>query len=135
MIFKGKYTEVKDHSPIPIIKLQIKNLDSSSYFSEKEGIMDTGADCTLIPFSIISQIQSKNLIRGRQKKIVYGIGTQKIITVPYRVLISFNHQDFIKIKVYACPDHETNGFIIIGRNFLNRYCITFDGKNRFFEIR
>ena len=134
MIFKGKYTEIKNQSSIPIIKLQIKNLDSSSWFLEKDGILDTGADCTLMPFSIISQIQAKNLIRGRHQKIVYGVGKQKIITVPYRVLIGFNHRDFIKIKVYACPDDDTNGFIIIGRNFLNRYCITFDGKNRLFEI-
>ncbi|MDJ0600289.1 MAG: peptidase A2A retrovirus catalytic [Crocosphaera sp.] len=99
-----------------------------------QGVLDTGSDCTLVPFSIISQLQAVKLIRGRNTSVIYGVGKQKIIVVPYRVQISFNYREFIKIKVYACPDSDTDGLIILGRNFLNRYCITFNGRSKTFLI-
>ncbi|EAZ91421.1 pepsin/retropepsin-like aspartic protease family protein [Crocosphaera chwakensis] len=99
-----------------------------------QGVLDTGSDCTLVPFSIISQLQAVKLIRGRNASVIYGVGKQKIIVVLYRVEISFNHSDFAKIKVYACPHSDTDGLIILGRNFLNRYRITFDGKTKRFLI-
>ncbi|MGI0479626.1 retropepsin-like aspartic protease [Geminocystis sp. CENA526] len=133
-MFKCNYTEINDQSPIPLVRLQLKNIDNCSSVIEKDGILDTGADCTLIPFSTIAKLQPKSLIRGRHNQIIYGVGNSKIITVPYRILMSFDQENFIKIKVYACPDDDTNGLIILGRNFLNRYRITFDGKAKLFII-
>lgn len=134
-MFKGAYTKVIGQSPIPIIKLQTKALYNSDVIIEKDSILDTGADCTLIPFAIISKLQPKALIRGRHNQIIYGVGKNKIVAVPYRILISFDQLNFFKIKVYACPDDYTDGLIILGRNFLNRYCITFDGQARLFYIK
>lgn len=133
-MFQGNYTEINGQSPIPLIKLQLKNLDNSNLIIEEDGILDTGADCTLVPFSAISKLQPKSLIRGKHNQIIYGIGKSKIITVPYRILISFDQLNFMKIKVYACPDDDTNNLIILGRNFLNRYRIIFDGKAKLFII-
>lgn len=133
-MFEAPYTEVLDQSPIPLITLQIRSLESSSIPLERTGILDTGADCTLVPFSVISRLQPKALIRGRDSSLIYGVGKQKIVTVPYRIALSFNQQNFIKLKIYACPDHATDELIILGRNFLNRYRITFDGLERKFTI-
>ncbi len=133
-MFKQNYTEVRGKSPLPLIQLQLKNSDNSNVIIIEEAILDTGADCTLIPFSIIAKLQPKSLIRGSHKKIIYGVGKNKIITVPYRILMSFDRINFLKIKVYACPDDDTDSLIIIGRNFLNRFCVTFDGRARLFII-
>ncbi len=132
-MFEGKYTELPNSSPIPLIQLQIRQSESIPSIAT-QGILDTGADCTLVPFSIISQLQAFKLIRGRNTSVIYGVGKQKIIVVPYRVEISFNEREFIRIKVYACPDSDTDGLIILGRNFLNRYCITFNGRTKRFFI-
>jgi hypothetical protein len=133
-MFQGNYTEIIGKSPIPIIKLQLKNLDNTNALVAQDGILDTGADCTLVPFSAIAKLQPKSLIRGSHNQVIYGIGRNQIIAVPYRVLISFDQLNFVKTKVYACPDDDTDSLIIVGRNFLNRYCITFDGKNKLFSI-
>ncbi|MDJ0615613.1 MAG: hypothetical protein QNJ63_02505 [Calothrix sp. MO_192.B10] len=132
-MFEGKYTELPNASPIPLIQLQIRQSESIPSIAS-QGILDTGADCTMVPFSIISQLQAVKLIRGRNTSVIYGVGKRKIQVVPYRVEISFNHHEFIRIKVYACPDNDTDGLIILGRNFLNRYCITFNGKTKRFLI-
>ena len=83
-MFEGKYTELPDSSPIPLMQLQIRQSESIPSISS-QGILDTGADCTLVPFSIISQLQAVKLIRGRNTTVIYGVGKQKIIVVPYRV--------------------------------------------------
>ncbi len=132
-MFEGKYTELPNSSPIPLIQLQIRQSESIPSIAS-QGILDTGADCTMVPFSIISQLQAFKLIRGRNTSVIYGVGKRKILVVPYRVEISFNHHEFIRIKVYACPDNDTDGLIILGRNFLNRYCITFNGRTKRFLI-
>lgn len=132
-MFEGKYTEIPNSSSIPLISLRIRQSEPMILIICK-GILDTGSDCTLVPFSIISQLQAVKLIRGRETLVIYGVGKHKIIAVPYRLEISFNGRDFIKIKVYACPDNDTDGLIILGRNFLNRYRITFDGKAKRFLI-
>ena len=132
-MFEGKYTELPNASPIPLIHLQIRQSESIPSIAS-QGILDTGADCTMVPFSIISQLQAVKLIRGRNTSVIYGVGKRKIQVVPYRVEISFNHDEFIRIKVYACPDNDTDGLIILGRNFLNRYCITFNGRTKRFLI-
>ncbi len=132
-MFEGKYTEIPNSPSIPLIKLQIRQSESMTLIVS-QGVLDTGSDCTLVPFSIISQLQAVKLIRGRNTSVIYGVGKQKIIVVPYRVQISFNYREFIKIKVYACPDSDTDGLIILGRNFLNRYCITFNGRSKTFLI-
>lgn len=72
----------------------------------QDGILDTGADCTLVPFSAIAKLQPKSLIRGRHNQFIYGVGKSKIITVPYRTLMSFDQLNFLKTKVYACPDDD-----------------------------
>ncbi|MGB5769420.1 MAG: peptidase A2A retrovirus catalytic [Crocosphaera sp.] len=133
-MFEGKYTELPNSSPIPLIQLQIRQSESIPSI-KSQGILDTGADCTLVPFSIISQLQAVKLIRGRNTSVIYGVGKQKIIVVPYRVEIGFDGHEFIRIKAYACPDTDTDGLTILGRNFLNRYCITFNGRAKKFLIQ
>lgn len=133
-MFQNNYTEISGKSPIPIVKVQLKSLDNSGLVVEQDAILDTGADCTLVPFSAIAKLQPKPLIRGSHNQIVYGVGKTKIITVPYRILIAFNQVNFLKIKVYACPDDNTDCLIILGRNFLNRFCITFNGLEKLFII-
>ena len=132
-MFEGKYTEIPNSPSIPLISVQIRQSESMALIVS-QGVLNTGSDCTLVPLSIISQLQAVKLIRGRNTSVIYGVGKQKILVVPDRVEISFNHRDFIKIKVYACPDSDTDGLIILGRNFLNRYSITFDGKVKRFLI-
>ena len=133
-MFQHNYTEVNGKSPIPILKLQLKNLDNSGLVVQQDAILDTGADCTLVPFSAIAKLQPKSLLRGGSNQVIYGVGKSNIITVPYRILIAFDQVNFLKIKVYACPDNSTDEFIIVGRNFLNRFCITFNGLEKLFVI-
>jgi hypothetical protein len=47
---------------------------------------------------------------------------------------SFDNENFIAAKVIAIPDDILNGEVLVGRNILNRYVITFDGPKLIFTI-
>lgn len=133
-MLRFNYADLEDLSPIPIASLYIGNSDFSNPISLKvnNAILDTGSDCTLFPYSIISRIQPISL-GSSSKQSFRGLGTQ-IAGVPYRVGIGFEEHLLIKVKVFACPDHVLEDEIIIGRNFLNRYRIEFDGPKRVFLV-
>jgi hypothetical protein len=54
--------------------------------------------------------------------------------IAYRVGMSFDGKDFVRAKFIAVPDDILNDEIIIGRNILNLYEVTFDGPNLVFRI-
>jgi hypothetical protein len=54
--------------------------------------------------------------------------------IPYLIKIGFDNKNFIDAKVIAVPDDILNGEVIIGRNILNRFVMTFDDPNLNFTI-
>jgi hypothetical protein len=127
------YTQIGDLSPIPIANLYINNLSSNAnLFHVNNAILDTGSDITLFPFSLISKVEAKSIGHNSVQPF-RGLGTE-IKGVPYRIGIGFEEKLIIKVKVFACPDHQLENEIIIGRNFLNRYQIEFNGPARTFLI-
>jgi Retroviral aspartyl protease len=130
------YINLENLPPIPIASLCLSNLNNNDNLiminNISNAILDTGSDCTLFPYSIISRIQPKP-IGSLSKQSFRGLGT-KISGIPYRIGIGFEENLIIKITVFACPDDVLQNEIIIGRNFLNQYRIEFNGPKRIFLI-
>ncbi|WP_013323621.1 peptidase A2 [Gloeothece verrucosa] len=113
---------------LPIIEIKIRNLKNPDFEIKDLGILDTGSDITLIPFSVLSRL---NTLTAKRKPIeFYGVGNKKTIGIAYRLAVSLDTGNFFKTIVYGCAEDDTQGIMIIGRNILNRFSITFDGINK-----
>jgi hypothetical protein len=127
------YTKVNGISPIPIVTIYFSNLINPAIITTCNcGILDTGSDLTIVSYTVISKLQATAI--DRQQSISFrGLGRSSQ-GIAYRVGMSFDGEDFFRAKVIAVPDDVLNDEIIIGRNILNRYEVTFDGPNLVFRI-
>jgi hypothetical protein len=127
------YTKVNGISPIPLVTTYFSNLSNPAIITTCNcGILDTGSDLTIVSYTVISKLQATAI--DRQQSISFrGLGRSSQ-GIAYRVGMSFNGTDFFRAKVIAVPDDVLNDEIIIGRNILNRYEVTFDGPNLVFRI-
>jgi hypothetical protein len=95
------------------------------------GILDTGSDVTVVSMSLVSSLKARSIKATASPFKLLG---EIVSGVPFFMKLSFDNSTFIKSKVFAVPDRVLNGEVIIGRNVLNRYVITFDGLEKIFTI-
>jgi hypothetical protein len=127
------YTKVDGISPIPILNIYLQNpIDSKLSMNFDFAILDTGSDLTIISYEIVSKLQLRPI--DSQKSISFrGLG-RETQGIPYQIKLSFDDRNYIRSRVIAVPDDILNGEAIIGRNILNRHCITFDGPKQVLTI-
>ena len=127
------YVEIDDDKPaIPATKIYFVNFDKPEKMTFNDcGILDTGSDVTVVPMSLVSNLKARSIKAETSSFKLLG---EIAVGVPFFVKLSFDNSHFIKSKVFAVPDKVLNGEVIIGRNVLNRYVITFDGVNKIFTI-
>jgi hypothetical protein len=127
------YTKIDGSSPIPIVKAYLQNpinhlLSTTSDFA----ILDTGSDITIVSYEIVAKLQLRLI--DSQKSIPFrGLG-KEAEGIPFRLELSFDNQSYIRSRAIAVPNAILNGEVIIGRNILNRYLITFNGPKLVFKI-
>jgi hypothetical protein len=127
------YTRFDDISPIPALSIYLQNPKNSLLSASFDfAILDTGSDITIFPYSIISKLQVR--LTDAVKAVTFrGLG-QKTEGTPFRVRLSFDREHYINTRVIAVPDDILGNEIIIGRNILNRYVVTFNGPKLVFSI-
>jgi hypothetical protein len=127
------YIKIGANSPIPAIKFYFKNPENNLLtVSEGCSILDTGSDVTIISYSTASKLCLKS-IDEEEPLNFRGFGRENK-GVPYRIAGSFDGDNYFRTKIFAVPDDVLNGEVIIGRNILNRYVITFNGPSLNFTI-
>ena len=127
-----RYTPVSSQVPrIPLISVQLKTPGvNNPAIVTCEAILDTGSDCTLVPFPFLTKVQAK--IAGT--KINIPVGGSQTIAVPYYVGFVFDSYNHPVFRVFCCPQNDIGEVILIGRDLMNQYRIEFDGINRTFTI-
>jgi hypothetical protein len=127
------YTKVAGGSPIPIVRLYFRNPSNILLVdSNDSGIIDTGSDITVVSYTIVTKLQLRPL-QMKKDFVFRGLGRVSV-GIPYLIKTSFDNENFIDAKVIAIPDDILNGEVLVGRNILNRYVITFDGPKLIFTI-
>jgi hypothetical protein len=127
------YTKTGTGSPIPIVSVYLQNpINHILSTTFNCAILDTGSDITVVSYDIISRLQLRSI--DSQKPIPFrGLGGETH-GVPFLLELGFDSQNHIKSRVIAVPDDVLKGELIIGRNILNRYLITFNWPKLVFKI-
>lgn len=122
-----KYDNIKHDPPAPVINITI-TIPDSSRCKKIPGLIDTGADGTLIPMSIIDDLNLQPV--SECDTFDYdGRYTGKKIT--YAANISLEKINSDLIEVLPLEDNEE---AIIGRDILNKLTILLKGKKGVCEI-
>ncbi len=115
-----KYDESFD-PPAPIAKIVLRNTETGERLGNVSVLLDTGADISLLPLSAINQLQ----IEPSDETVnLIGLDESKSTTEIYQLQIIFLGKRLT--GNYCAIDDEIG---ILGRDVLNEFSITFDGRN------
>ena len=135
LVSKYKYKKLGDLAvAAPIIPIEITPpVQNPTKTISCEGILDTGCDCTLVPFEIISKLslRSRPDIAGEQVEVTMGM--QKVVVVSFYGGIIFDGNLHL-MKFLGCESIYTKGYILIGRDILNDYTIKCNGPQQTVSI-
>ena len=118
--------------PAPLIKMAIATPGKQPKRTiECLGFLDTGADCTLVPFDILTVVQAT--VAGSRERIT---GTEKgsMMVIPYFVGVRLAQYSYPVVRVRGCPSQALGGMVLVGRDLLNRVCVEFNGPVLTFAI-
>ena len=118
--------------PAPILPATLINpKQSDDRLYELDAYLDTGADVTLIPLEAVSILR---LLEGRIS--VVGVGGAVTTGFPCQIDFQIGKMHLPLLDVVGCTAMSIGKpkQMIVGRDILNQFCITFDGKQRRFSF-
>ncbi|MGK7897281.1 MAG: retroviral-like aspartic protease family protein [Xenococcus sp. (in: cyanobacteria)] len=111
--------------------MEVRNTRNDNLHNNQfSAILDTGADYTLIPHNLTESLRLKT--NGRKTINIRGDFVQR---PTYQLEITFDDKISHSIKAISCEDRLTQGYIILGRNLLNRFDIEFPGRKLVYFIK
>jgi predicted aspartyl protease len=113
--------------PAAIVGVSVQNPNAPERQRNLDGIIDTGADLSLIPATLAEQIG----VRSHTRMFVSGVDG---LNLEHPVFIV--NLEFAETKLERRAVCTWNGtFAILGRDVLDEFIFVYDGKTGQFEIR
>lgn len=123
MVYSYKKLRGCEHKS-PLISMKIFLPTNPKKYSRCEGLLDTGADATVVPAKYLKQIQARPI---GEKEELDGVGDAHN-TFPYLVGLEFHNYRNNKHIVYGW----NKDFALIGRDLMKHFNIQFNGKENLF---
>lgn len=114
--------------PAPTLKIALALRDEPPKIQDLEGLIDTGADATLIPTELIEKLDAPYQYAAMMRAFVSG-SLRRVSIHTLDILIDGNR--FPSIDVIADDEGEQ---IILGRNLLNKLRLVLDGPKGLTEL-
>jgi len=132
----GKTLKGNQIPPAPFVKVKLTSTEiGCNEAIDCSALLDTGSALTLFPRNWIVPHLCKAPVGEAEN--AYGVGGGKVIAIPYIVNIRIGDQYYAKVKVWGYVDNELeikDEIPIIGRDFMRRLRIEFDGINSIANI-
>lgn len=113
--------------PFPVLPVQLYVMDDSNGGEEQMAYLDTGADATLVPSTIIHTIGVEESYTSRLRS---HWGEYRDVSI-YMVDMKIAGETLPGIEVIA---DDLGKDLLIGRNVLNRLLLLFDGYRQQIEV-
>ncbi|NQS89309.1 retroviral-like aspartic protease family protein [Patescibacteria group bacterium] len=113
-------------APVLEVSLSIPALSFPRQIIESPALLDSGADITVIPQWIAQQLQLKYV----DEIEIIGYNGVKEQTYVYSVKIIFDNLGDLVIRTIA----SNSGYVLIGRDILNKWSLFLKGRSKIFEI-
>jgi predicted aspartyl protease len=113
--------------PIPALMVTLRSVSGEAFTPPNSAFVDTGADATLVPESLLDPLQSGEIYIARLRS---HWGEWRSVKV---YLVDLEIKDLIYPAVEVIAD-ETGSAILLGRNFLNRLILLLDGPHQQTDI-
>jgi predicted aspartyl protease len=107
--------------PAPIAKIALRNVETRERVKDVSVFLDTGADISLLPTSAIGKLQIEP---SGEKVNLLGFDDSQSRSEIYHLQVIFLGK---RITGDYCAIDDKIG--ILGRDVLNEFSVTFDGKN------
>jgi Retroviral aspartyl protease len=113
--------------PAPFVYVSIQAPVGERAMAECPAQLDPAADLTVIPSRLVKELQLDQL----GELPILGVGAHLEILPTFLVQIGIREKPAHLIKVLASPEEP---YVLLGRDVLNHFRITFDGPNLMLEI-
>lgn len=112
---------------IPAVTVTLRSPDGTQAIAAVLAQIDTAADRTLVPLSLLQQLGLSPLRRITAR----GLGSIAQPVDEYEVDVEIPGVAIVSTKVIT---HPSEPFVLIGREILNLFRVTFDGPNQVVEF-
>lgn len=125
--FSHSYDQRNFNPPAPVMEVSLSMPSMQSVILKSQALLDSGADITVIPESIVQQLQ----LRYVDEITASGYDGIPKQTFLYSVKLIFDDLgDFIVRAVASNNDH-----VLVGRDILNKWSLLLEGRRKIFEIK
>jgi hypothetical protein len=113
--------------PAPFVHVTLLCADTGLSTNEIPALLDTAADRTVIPASLVSRLG----LVPMDEVSVAGFGGQVVLIPTYFVELSIRTLTPLPLEVLAHPEEP---YVLLGRDVLNRHRLVLDGPGLALEI-
>lgn len=114
--------------PIPVLQIYLSSSDEEEWQGAFTGIVDTGADFTIVPKEILAAMKAIQVGSGVLSSQWRDRRSVNIYEIDLRI------DDIVLSYVEVAGDPFSNE-LILGRNVLNELDLRLDGPNRELHLR
>lgn len=113
--------------PAPFVHIRLYRPDGTGDSGELPAQLDTGADRTVIPGSVVDLLQLNQL----RVISVAGLGGRLSTAPTYLVQAALREMPPVVLEVLADPGEP---YVLLGRDLLNQYRVVLDGPRLTLEL-